>query len=417
MNIKFEIKGKTDVKNLYVRMYQGKFDVSAPIGLLVLESDWDAENNSFYLANPLNLKLQELKLSILRVYNQSFSQGEIITSIWLKQVVKEEFNRPTNEIDLVNDSKDIYLTDFGDWWNQNKADLWKVGPKKLLSKVQKSQYKKIISQLKDFEKSVGYKLVLKDITLDNLYEIINWFEENDYNSSTISRNIDRVRFFLNRASEEGLKVSNVRSQRVYIDKDSEEIEQVYLNESEIQKIFDLNLEHDYELDNIRDNFVLALWCGLRINDFMTNLKTDNIKDGIISIKTQKTGSFVKIPIHPMAKSILDKNFGNLPRKVEISEYNKQIKTICMLAKIDNQVYGKLWNPIKKRRELVYAPKYKFISSHVARKSLSTNLHGKVSDEVIQNICGWSNLTMVAHYNKTSKTEYANQLQDYWTKTN
>lgn len=413
MNIKFEIKGKTDVKNLYIRMYQGKFDVSAPIGLLVLESDWDAENNSFYLANPLNLKLQELKLSILRAYNQSFSQGEIITSIWLKQVVKEEFNRPTNEIDLVNDSKDIYLTDFGDFWNDNKANLWKVGPKKLLSKVQKSQYKKIISQLKDFEKSVGYKLVLKDMTLDNFYEIVNYFEENDYNSSTISRNIDRVRFFLNRASEEGLKVSNVRSQRVYIDKDSEEIEQVYLNESEIQKIFDLNLEHDYELDNIRDNFVLALWCGLRINDFMTNLKTDNIKDGIISIKTQKTGSFVKVPLHPMAKSILDKNFGNLPRKVDISEYNKQIKVICQLAEIDNQVYGKIWNPIKKRRELTYAPKYKFVSSHIARKSLTTNLSGKVSNEVIQKTMGWSDDKMRKHYDKTSKNEYAETLKNYW----
>ena len=413
MNIKFEIKGKTDVKNLYVRMYQGKFDISATIGLLVLESDWDAENNSFYLANPLNLKLQELKLSILRAYNQSFSQGEIITSIWLKNIVKEEFNRPTNEIDLVNDSKDIYLTDFGDFWNDNKANLWKVGPKKLLSKVQKSQYKKIISQLKDFEKSVGYKLVLKDMTLDNFYEIVNYFEENDYNSSTISRNIDRVRFFLNRASEEGLKVSNVRSQRVYIDKDSEEIEQVYLNENEIQKIFDLNLEHDYELDNIRDNFVLALWCGLRIVDFMTNLKTDNIKDGIISIKTQKTGSFVKIPIHPMAKSILNKNFGNLPRKVDISEYNKQIKTICQLAEIDNQVYGKLWNSDKKRKELVYAPKFKFISSHVSRKSLATNLSGKVSIDVIKNVCGWSDSTMANYYNKTSKTEYAETLKNYW----
>jgi len=45
------------------------------------------------LANPLNLKLQELKLSILRAYNQSFSQGEIITSIWLKNIVKEEFHK------------------------------------------------------------------------------------------------------------------------------------------------------------------------------------------------------------------------------------------------------------------------------------------------------------------------------------
>lgn len=70
-------------------------------------------------------------------------------------------------------------------------------------------------------------------------------------------------------------------------------------------------------------------------------------------------------------------------------------------------------PIKKRRELTYAPRYKFVSSHIARKSLSTNLHGKVSDEVIKNICGWSNLTMVAHYNKTSKTEYAETLKNYW----
>lgn len=115
----------------------------------------------------------------------------------------------------------------------------------------------------------------------------------------------------------------------------------------------------------------------------------------------------------MAKSILNKNFGNLPRKVDISEYNKQIKTICQLAEIDNQVYGKLWNSDKKRKELVYAPKFKFISSHVSRKSLATNLSGKVSIDVIKNVCGWSDSTMANYYNKTSKTEYAETLKNYW----
>ena len=415
MNIKFEIKGNKDIKNLYVRMYQGKFDVSAPIGLLVLESDWDAKNNCFLLANPLNLKLQELRLAILKAYNQSFSDGSIITSNWLKEVVKDNFNRPTNEIDLVNNSKDIYLTDFGDWWNDNKADLWKVGHKKLLSSVQKSQYKKIISQLKDFEKSVGFKLVMKDITLDNLYHIIEYFEENDYNSSTIARNIDRVRFFLNRASEEGLKVSNARSQRIYIDK-GEETDGVFLDKFEIEKILNKDFSFDSDLETTKDNFTIAIFSGMRSSDFLTNLDISNFREGYIRITTQKTKSRVVIPIHKQVEYVIKKYHGMLPPKQTNADFNKYIKTLCQLCDIDEPMQGKVFDSKKERKIFGTYPKYKMVTAHSLRRSFCSNFRGKISDDSLCKIMGWSTDKLISLYDKNSKLSHANNLLNVWNES-
>jgi site-specific recombinase XerD len=414
MNIKYILSATKNSWRISVRMYYGKFDLSLALPIFIENSsDWDSDAQQLANSSILNEKLLELKTSILKQYNLDFTQGVIISKKWIQNVVSDVFNRPSGEKNLINNDAEIYFTDFGYWWIKNHSANWKVSAKKFISKVQISQYKKFLDQVVEFEKSIGSKLVLKDLSQDNVYEFANYLEENGYNSSTIERAIGRMKFILNRSFEHDIKTSKVRNQRIYIEKEDDEIESVYLNEKEIQAIYDLNLDHDYELENIRDNFVLSLWFGLRITDFMTNLKTENIKDGFVSIKTQKTGSFVKLPIHPMAKSILDKRFGNLPRKVDVSEYNIKIKVICQLANIDNQVYGKLWNPKTKRKELVYAPKYKFVSSHIARKSLATNLSGKVSDEVIMSAIGWSNVSMKQHYDKTSKTEYAETLKNYW----
>ena len=414
MNIQFKIRGLKEIKKIYCRIYDGRrIDISVPTNLSVHQDNW---KNSKPTDLVLEKRLLKLQLAILSDFNDAFSSGDIITADWLKNSISKAFDRPKHENITKDNSHTVYFSSFCSWWLDNHAENWKVSAKKYISKVQISQYRKFSDHFMDFEKSIGRKLVLKDFSQDDIYELANWYEGRDYNTSTIEREIGRFKFFCNRAFENDIKVSKVRNQRIYIDKEDDEIEAVYLNEQEINKIYNLEID-DYELDNVRDNLLLSCWIGLRLNDFMTNLKTDNIKDGYISIKTQKTGSFVKLPIHPMVKSILDKRFGQLPKKIDFSEYNKQIKVVCMLAKIDNQVYGKLWNPEKKRKENVYAPKYKFISSHIGRKSMATNLSGKVSDEVIMSAIGWSNLSMKQHYDKTSKTEYANQLQDYWTKNN
>jgi hypothetical protein len=71
-------------------------------------------------------------------------------------------------------------------------------------------------------------------------------DSENYQTSTIERQIGRFRFFLNRASEHNIEVNQSFKQRIYFDKD-EDIEGVYLNEKEISKI----VNHDLITTNWR----------------------------------------------------------------------------------------------------------------------------------------------------------------------
>lgn len=416
MNIKFNLtKNKKNYK-VSVRVYYKNFDVSLNLDLFAFSDDeWDFSCETFRDNPEANEKLLELKSTLLKRYNRDFTKGVLINKSWLQEIVKEVFDRPTNEVALINNDKDIYIVDFSNYWLKTFADSWKTSPKETMSKLVKSQYQKFVDIFSDFQDQKKVRYTLHSLTQDDVYEFVNFLEEDDYNSATIERNVGRLKFFLNRAAEMSLKVSQVRNQRIYIDKESSEVESVYLNEEEIQKIYNLDLSHDFELDNARDNLIISCFSGLRVSDLMTGLNTDNIKEGFISVKTKKTKTFVTIPVHFYCESILRKRFGQLPKKTTTFEYNRLIRIVCQLAEIDNQILGKVWNSDKKRKEIKYVKKYEAIGSHTARRSFASNLYGKVPNEVIQSVAGWSSSEMLAHYNKTTKSDYAQQLKDFWNK--
>jgi site-specific recombinase XerD len=416
MNITYNLQIGKKSNQLMLRLYKNQFDVSCGIGISLEVGDW---NQELQLANSpiINQKLSELKSNVLKAYNESFIQGTIIDKEFVKNIISDCFNRPTKEISQVNSDVFVYYSDFANNWLNTKADQWKISAKQTMPKYLKKQYEDFLELFLGYEKMLDSKLVLKDLSIDDFYNFANFLEDEGYNPSTIKRMLSRMKFFCARCSEEGIKVSSAFTQRVFVDDDSSEIEGVYLNEEEIDRIFNLDLDHDFVLDNIRDNFLISCWSGMRISDFLYNLKTDNIKDGFISIKTQKTKSFVKLPIHAHVKFVLDKRFGQLPKKMSATEYNKQLKIICQLAGIDNLVYGKVWNPTTKRKERKYLPKYAFCTSHIGRKSLCTNLAGKVPNELIQSVFGWAGMNMVNYYNQTTKTDYAEKLQEYWQNKN
>ncbi len=416
MNIKFNLtKNKKNYK-VSVRVYYKNFDVSLNLDLFAFsDEEWDFSCETFRDNPEANEKLLELKSIILKRYNRDFTKGVLINKSWLQEIVKEVFDRPTNEVALINNDKDIYIVDFSNYWLKNFADSWKTSPKETMSKLVKSQYQKFVDIFSDFQDQKKVRYTLYSLTQDNVYEFVNWLEEDDYNSATIERYVGRLKFFINRAADMSLKVSQVRNQRIYIDKESSEVESVYLNEEEIQKIYNLDLSHDFELDNARDNLIISCFSGLRVSDLMTGLNTDNIKEGFISVKTKKTKNFVTIPVHKMVESILRKRFGQLPKKTTTFEYNRLIRIVCQLAEIDNQILAKVWNKENKRKEIKYVKKYEAIGSHTARRSFASNLYGKVPNEVIQSVAGWSSSEMIAYYNKTSKKEYAQQLKEFWGK--
>lgn len=63
---------------------------------------------------------------------------------------------------------------------------------------------------------------------------------------------------------------------------------IYLNEDEINQIYELDLSKTPHFERVRDLFIVGCWTGLRFSDF-TAIKPENIKDEYLEIKTFKTG--------------------------------------------------------------------------------------------------------------------------------
>jgi site-specific recombinase XerD len=415
MNIKYILSATKNSWRVSVRMYYGKFDLSLALPIFIENSsDWDSESQQLANSSILNEKLSELKTSILKQYNLDFTQGILFNKEWLKNVVSDVFNRPSGEKNLINNDAEIYFTDFGYWWIKNHSANWKVSAKKFISKVQISQYKKFLDQVVEFEKSIGIKLVLKDLTQDEIYEFANYLEENGYNSSTIERAIGRVKFFCNRAIEKDIKVNSSFKQRTYIEKE-EETDGVFLDEIEINKILNKDFSFDPDLETTKDNFTIAIFSGMRSSDFLTNLDISNFKEGYIQITTQKTKSRVVVPVHKQVEFVLKKYHGMLPPKQTNADFNKHIKTLCQLCDIDNVMRGKVFDSKKKRKVLGNYPKYKMVTAHSLRRSFCSNMRGKISDDSLCKIMGWSTDKLISLYDKNSRLSHANNLLSVWNK--
>jgi integrase len=107
----------------------------------------------------------------------------------------------------------------------------------------------------------------------------------------------------------------------------------------------------------------------------------------IDILKQKTKKAVTIGVvEPLVIKILENDF---PRRVSQVVFNKQIKALCKMARIDGLVSGFKNNPKTRRKEIVNAPKYEFVTSHIMRRSFASNYYGKIETPLLMNITGHS----------------------------
>lgn len=408
MNIDFKLTGTKEIKKLSVRMRHNRLDLSSSLNVMLMDFEWCLSTQTVKDNAEVTIALQELKTDILKQYNRDFCRGVLIDKIWLQKVIKTTFMRPKEEISMVSPLHTIYVSDFATYWLENFASDWKVSAKKKMEEPAKNQYKKFVETLVEYEKVIGEKITLRNNTKKDLEGFIDWQETENYQNSTIERNIGRLRFFFNRATEMDFEVSQAFKERIYFDPEND-IEGVYLNEGEIQKIIDKDFSYDEELNVAKQNFILGLFTGQRVSDFL-RIDTSNIKDGNFTIKSKKTNIKSVIPIHPQIEKLMNDNFGYLPQKISSSDFNKHIKTICQVCEIDNLVYGKLFDNKLKRKKVGYWKKYLLVSSHICRKSYATNFAG-AGKEVLNSVMGWSkNSSMASHYNKVSKVEYANEMR-------
>ena len=114
---------------------------------------------------------------------------------------------------------------------------------------------------------------------------------------------------------------------------------------------------------------------------------------------------------PLVIEILENEF---PKKVSQVVFNKQIKRLCRMAAIDELVSGFKNNPKTRRKEILKAPKYEFVTSHIMRRSFASNYYGKIETPLLMNITGHSKestfLTYIGtHQNKDALADLFIQL--------
>lgn len=409
MNIKIIIKNN----NLYCRLISGRqLDLCKKIGISIPTECWDAKNekikNTYKFDNKdkINSKLFLLKSKITDKYNYDNICGEIIDSNWLENAIDEAFGRaPSNKGKI--DSWKIYLLEFCHYWLKHESSK--------TNDTAIKQYKVFVElHLTNYLKSNNLsKIKIKEVSNKHIESFIDYLLEKNYSLESTKRHATRFKFFLNRAENMNLEVNKSFKEKTIIKAEKEEVKEIYLNEEEIESIYNLDYSNNLMLDNIRDNFIIGLCTGLRVSDFNNNLNRNNIVDGFIEIKTKKTGTSVAIPLHRYLVEILEKRDGNLPKKVNDVQFNESIKDICRDAGINEITKGLLFDAKTKRNKLDYYEKYKLVSSHICRRSFATNLFGKVPNYVIQAVGGWSTEKMMLHYIKKSNREQAQELKKYW----
>lgn len=417
--VRYRIRGNKNPSTIECRFYHGKnIEAFAKTELLIDPKNWDAKNErvknliSILDRSEINKKLSLLKDTIFDKFNLAYSNGEVINSPWLKDVIKDFFNRPDDsDKDALN--KLTYYVDFSRNWLATKSYTWKTDEGTTMDDDLRYHYGRFLDILEKYQKDkkIG-KIRLVKANQDTIQDFANYMTDDEgYQRTTTLRHINRFKFFFRRAESENIKINKTVFDRIFVSKQRKVLDP-FFDIDELKTLFELSLD-DYFLDNARDNLIIACWTGLRVSDFLEKLNKSNFKDGFIDLTTTKTSKEVVIPVHDMVQFILDKRNGELPHKMDRKVFNSKIKKVCEIAGFTDLVLGKKVCEIKKRKVIGMYKKCDLVSSHIGRRTFATNHYGKLPDEVIMSICGWQKKDTMIRYLKKSDMSKAKVMKKYW----
>lgn len=287
-------------------------------------------------------------------------------------------------------------------------------------------YNTVLHKLREFEKHRRHRLNFDDINIDFYNRFQEWFYSQGFSRNYFGNVIKVIKQIYKEAKiYDKLHAGTGTEHRDFLaPKDTADA--VYLTTEELEKIYNLPITSESiqdpnnpitgdwmdkkitALKRVRGLFLIGCYTGLRVSDF--SRLSDAHVGKYITIKTQKTGTPVIIPIHPIVRDIIDSGF-DLTDTLSDQKLNKQIKELCRLAGITDEVLVNR-NEGGKNIERTY-PKYKLVSSHTARRSFATNAYkAGVPTIAIMKITGHTKESTFLKYIKVSAQENAEMLSDH-----
>ncbi len=181
---------------------------------------------------------------------------------------------------------------------------------------------------------------------------------------------------------------------------------IYLDESELKALRELDLSKEKRLARVRDVFLAACYTGQRYSD----LKQIGQDRGFVGITQQKTGEKVLIPVKPELEEILSRHPDGLPVPTN-QEVNKTIKRVCRAAGIVSVERLNVYRGGKK--EIISAERCEFVTCHTARRSFATNaILAGLPTEAVMRFTGHRNYKEFQKYIRASQQDVARRFKEH-----
>ena len=419
--IKYLLQSKSVTAPIYLRLSLGKDNsLKRKTGYVYDKKYWSVATGypkeGKASGKSIKSDLKRLEGFIIDNYNSDNSAGVSIDGDWLSLKIDKFHGRAV--------PKDLdYLVEYGESFIEKLPYKVTVNGKKGVSKASMTKYKTIVLKIKGFEKHKNKRYLIKDVNLNFRDDFIMYLnQEEKINDNTAGRYISTVKTIVLDARKNGYKVSHqINDFKGFTVK----APIVSLSFKEIECI--KNTDYDTEvLDITKDWLIIGCYTGQRVSDLLRMNKSMIHKVNnllLIELEQVKTKKTVQIPIHYEVENILKKRKGKFPplfAKTQGSNstmFNKYLKDVCKIAKIDELVEGNLNNPSTKRYEKGKHPKWKLISSHTCRRSFCSNFYAQreYPTPLLMSVSGHSTEIMFLQYIGKNPIDYALQLAEIWSK--
>jgi integrase len=369
---KFLIQGKKNPSPIYVRYsVSRKIDIKVRTKWVINPANWSKSKQ-----RPKHLHDEQLKIinngidalegKIINAYNRRDDDSEI-TKNWLNRIISNSHEVSKGSVDAIPKLVIPYI----DYYIKQKIDIGSVTPNTI--KTYNSHKNRILK----FQDSTGEEFRFKNIDL-NFQQRFNKFSlESKYAKNESNKIMKWLKQVANHAASNQIEISPQLNQ---IAVSFEPSLMVYLTPAEIVNIANAQMPHDY-LDNARDWLIIACETGQRVSDFLKfNINQifnppEAEKRTYIEFVQKKTQKKMEIPLTNKVLEILEKRNFNFPRQISDVKFNEYIKIVAKIAKIDTPTLGALKDVETNRNIVGTYPKYKLITSKVARRSFCTNNYG------------------------------------------
>lgn len=293
-------------------------------------------------------------------------------------------------------------------------------------KISARSIQNTIDKLKDFNPKLSFEKI------DKVFyrEFIIYLQAKDMMLNYTGLHIKNLKRILNHATDTGIN-TNLTFREFKVPK--ENVFNIYLNEKEIESIYNLEINElavlqlqkensiiskmtiarqIESLDRARKLFVIGCCTGLRVENYLAidpHIQID-LKGGYLHAIMNKGGAKIKLPLHKYIREIVES--GGFPAPVSQQKLNDAIKLLGILAGIKEQV---MFTRTIGNRIVEYAkPKHELITSHTARRSFCSNLYASgVPTQYIMAISGHkSESTFKKYIQQVQKDTLTSKLKDY-----